>query len=100
MSETFPSLGEIIEQMILPEFKSADTLPELIMAAIRSVNGLLFAAPFYIIAVLGIFSFQTGDSSMLGEYLEKYIEGCKIHGSGTDCGEDYRIVNRAHGCLR
>lgn len=57
LSETFPSLGEIIEQMILPEFKSADTLPELIMAAIRSVNGLLFAAPFYIIAVLGIFSF-------------------------------------------
>ena len=46
--------------MILPEFKSADTLPELIMAAIRSVNGLLFAAPFYIIAVLGFFLFRQG----------------------------------------
>ena len=36
---------------------------------------------------------------MLGECVEKYIEGCKIHGSGTDCGEDYRIVNKAYDAL-
>lgn len=57
LNETFPSFGEIIEQMILPEFESADTLPELILAAIRSANGLLFAVPYYVIAILGIFAF-------------------------------------------
>ncbi len=36
---------------------------------------------------------------MPGEYLEKYIEGCKIHGSGTDCGDDYRTVNKAYDVL-
>lgn len=56
VSEAFPSFGEIIEQMILPEFESADTLPELILAVIRSINGLLFAAPYYIIAILGFFA--------------------------------------------
>lgn len=36
---------------------------------------------------------------MLTEYLDKYIEGCNVHGSGTDCGEDHRIVNKAYDML-
>lgn len=36
---------------------------------------------------------------MLGERIEKYIEACIIHGSGTDRGEDYKAVNKAYDVL-
>lgn len=31
--------------------------------------------------------------------LEKYIEACKIHGSGFNVGDDHRVVNKAHDTL-
>lgn len=36
---------------------------------------------------------------MLESYLEKYIEACKIHGSGFDIGDDHRTVNKAYATL-
>ncbi len=32
-------------------------------------------------------------------YLEKYVDACKIHGSGTEHGEDFKIVNKAHDTI-
>ncbi len=36
---------------------------------------------------------------MLESCLEKYIEACKIHGSGFDGSYDYKVVNKAHDTL-
>ena len=36
---------------------------------------------------------------MLESYLEKYIEACKIHGSGFNGCDDYKTVNKAHATL-
>ncbi len=36
---------------------------------------------------------------MLENCLEKYIEACKIHGSGFKNGDDHRVVNKAHATL-
>ena len=36
---------------------------------------------------------------MLESYLEKYIEACKIHGSGFNTCDDYKTVNKAHSTL-
>ena len=36
---------------------------------------------------------------MLESYLEKYIEACKIHGSGFNTCDDHKIVNKAHATI-
>lgn len=57
VKDIIPSFSELINEMILPEFESVSSLTDIVMAMIRSVNGLLFALPHYAMVLLALIAF-------------------------------------------